>query len=387
MTRRTLLTTLAALGFGGGAARTVGADSKAAKPAPVASAKLNLSDAEWKARLTAEQYHVLRQEGTEPPGTSALNREKRKGTYHCAGCELPLFSSATKYESGTGWPSFYQPSARRGRTQDRLQIDFSAHRVSLRAMRRPSGPCVRRRPARRRASATAITAWRSNLCRRQHERAALLVALLDRCRIAAGAAFAQIKAREAGSAGQPSRIDRDRHVCRRMLLVHRGRLRQSRRRDLDDVGLHRRQDRQSHLRQRVGRQQRARGSGAGGLRPEQGDVLQAARVLLAHDRSDDQGSAVLRLRQPLPNRDLHARRTAAGVGGSVEKSAEQQQAVSRADRDRDRQRNTVLSGRGLSPGLLQEKSGALQVLSRQLRTRRAPEATVGRTGGSNSAAF
>ncbi len=70
---------------------------------------MTLSDAEWKARLTAEQYHVLRQEGTEPPGTSALNREKRKGTYHCAGCELPLFSSATKYESGTGWPSFYQP--------------------------------------------------------------------------------------------------------------------------------------------------------------------------------------------------------------------------------------------------------------------------------------
>jgi peptide-methionine (R)-S-oxide reductase len=70
---------------------------------------LNLSDAEWKKRLTSEQYHVLRREGTEAPGTSALNREKRQGTYHCAACELPLFSSATKYESGTGWPSFYQP--------------------------------------------------------------------------------------------------------------------------------------------------------------------------------------------------------------------------------------------------------------------------------------
>ena len=107
MTRRSLLTTLAALGLGGGAAHTVNADTKGGKAS--GTAKVSLSDAEWKARLTAEQYRVLRHEGTEPPGSSALNREKRKGTYHCAGCELPLFSSATKYESGTGWPSFYQP--------------------------------------------------------------------------------------------------------------------------------------------------------------------------------------------------------------------------------------------------------------------------------------
>ena len=113
MTRRTLLTTLAALGLGGGAARTIGADSKASdakasKGTAGSVAKVNLSDAEWKARLTAEQYQVLRREGTEAPGTSALNKEKRTGTYHCAGCELALFSSANKYESGTGWPSFYQ---------------------------------------------------------------------------------------------------------------------------------------------------------------------------------------------------------------------------------------------------------------------------------------
>ena len=107
MTRRTLLTTLAALGLGGGAAHTMGADPK--NKASGGIAKLNLSDAEWKARLTAEQYQVLRRDGTESPGSSALNREKRTGTYHCAGCELALFSSATKYESGTGWPSFYQP--------------------------------------------------------------------------------------------------------------------------------------------------------------------------------------------------------------------------------------------------------------------------------------
>lgn len=114
MTRRTLLTTLAALGLGAGAARTIGADSKgadskSAKSNPGNIAKVNFSDAEWKSRLTSEQYHVLRREGTEAPGSSALNREKRKGTYHCAGCDQPLFSSTTKYESGTGWPSFYEP--------------------------------------------------------------------------------------------------------------------------------------------------------------------------------------------------------------------------------------------------------------------------------------
>lgn len=62
---------------------------------------------EWKKLLTPAQYHVLREHGTERPGTSPLNQERRKGLYSCAGCDLPLFSSETKYESGTGWPSFY----------------------------------------------------------------------------------------------------------------------------------------------------------------------------------------------------------------------------------------------------------------------------------------
>jgi peptide-methionine (R)-S-oxide reductase len=74
---------------------------------PVVVGKLALSDAEWKRRLTPEQYDVLRHEGTERAGTSALNGEKRKGTYVCAGCDLPLFTSDAKYESGTGWPSFF----------------------------------------------------------------------------------------------------------------------------------------------------------------------------------------------------------------------------------------------------------------------------------------
>jgi peptide-methionine (R)-S-oxide reductase len=69
----------------------------------------NLSDADWRKRLTPSQYDILRKHGTERAGTSPLNHEKRKGTFACAGCDLPLFSSDTKFESGTGWPSFYQP--------------------------------------------------------------------------------------------------------------------------------------------------------------------------------------------------------------------------------------------------------------------------------------
>jgi peptide-methionine (R)-S-oxide reductase len=67
----------------------------------------NLSESEWKNRLTAMEFDVLRKEGTERPGTSPLLDEKREGTFVCAGCGLPLFKSDTKYESGTGWPSFY----------------------------------------------------------------------------------------------------------------------------------------------------------------------------------------------------------------------------------------------------------------------------------------
>jgi peptide-methionine (R)-S-oxide reductase len=68
-----------------------------------------LSDAEWRRRLSPQQYAVLRQASTERAGTSPLNKEKRKGTYLCAGCALPVYSSAAKYESGTGWPSFWKP--------------------------------------------------------------------------------------------------------------------------------------------------------------------------------------------------------------------------------------------------------------------------------------
>jgi peptide-methionine (R)-S-oxide reductase len=66
-----------------------------------------ISREEWKERLTDDQFRILRKEGTEWAGSSELNKEKREGTYICAGCRLPIFTSEQKYESGTGWPSFY----------------------------------------------------------------------------------------------------------------------------------------------------------------------------------------------------------------------------------------------------------------------------------------
>ncbi|PZU51486.1 MAG: peptide-methionine (R)-S-oxide reductase [Thauera sp.] len=97
MNRRQLLGLLAQHGLG-----LASLPLRADAPAP-----LKLSDAEWKKRLTPAQYAVLREEDTERPGSSPLNAEKRRGTYHCAGCDLALFSSNAKYESGTGWPSFH----------------------------------------------------------------------------------------------------------------------------------------------------------------------------------------------------------------------------------------------------------------------------------------
>ncbi len=68
-----------------------------------------LTDAQWRERLTPEQYAVMRQHGTERPGSCGLLREKRPGAFHCAGCDTPLFVGGTKFESGTGWPSFDSP--------------------------------------------------------------------------------------------------------------------------------------------------------------------------------------------------------------------------------------------------------------------------------------
>ena len=100
MNRRHFVTALAGLFAVHGA-------TSAQSPSGARIEKLKLSDEEWQKRLTPAQYDVLRREGTERAGTSPLNGEKRKGTYVCAGCDLPLFKSETKYESGTGWPSFF----------------------------------------------------------------------------------------------------------------------------------------------------------------------------------------------------------------------------------------------------------------------------------------
>jgi peptide-methionine (R)-S-oxide reductase len=90
------------------AGTVVAQGAKPAAPGPTPKIEpLVLSDAQWRQRLTPEQYAVLREEGTERPFTSTLNNEKRKGTFHCAGCDLPLFKSEMKFDSGTGWPSFF----------------------------------------------------------------------------------------------------------------------------------------------------------------------------------------------------------------------------------------------------------------------------------------
>ena len=118
MTRRHLLALLSAIGF---APRLAGAQPQAAPPGVE---PLRLTDAEWKKRLSPAQYEVLRHEGTERAGTSLLNAEKRKGRFDCAGCDLPLFGSEAKFESGTGWPSFFTalPGAVVTRTDYKLII-------------------------------------------------------------------------------------------------------------------------------------------------------------------------------------------------------------------------------------------------------------------------
>ncbi|MCT0225696.1 peptide-methionine (R)-S-oxide reductase MsrB [Synechococcus sp. CS-1328] len=103
MTRRGLLASFGASLTALVGARPALAASKASDPA------WQLSEAEWKKRLSPGAYEVLRREGTERPFSSPLNKEKRKGTFLCAGCRLPLFSSTTKFDSGTGWPSFWEP--------------------------------------------------------------------------------------------------------------------------------------------------------------------------------------------------------------------------------------------------------------------------------------
>ena len=89
---------------------------------PAATPPVKRTEAEWRKLLTPEQFHILREEGTERAGTSPLNAEKRPGVFACAGCGLPVFTSLMKYESGTGWPSFFTtiPGALATRTDYKL---------------------------------------------------------------------------------------------------------------------------------------------------------------------------------------------------------------------------------------------------------------------------
>ncbi|MFF7708834.1 peptide-methionine (R)-S-oxide reductase MsrB [Pseudomonas sp. NPDC007930] len=115
LSRRQLLLTSGALGASalalGALPRLASSAAQAPEDDAVGSFEVHHSDAEWRQRLSAEQYQVLRQEGTERPYSSPLNDEHRAGSFACAGCQLALFASATKFDSHTGWPSFWAPLA------------------------------------------------------------------------------------------------------------------------------------------------------------------------------------------------------------------------------------------------------------------------------------
>ena len=89
--------------------------------------KLVLTETEWKEKLTEEAYYILRQSGTERPFSSVLNNEKREGVYECAGCNLPLFNSSMKFDSGTGWPSFTE--ALPGAFKTKVDYSFGMKRI------------------------------------------------------------------------------------------------------------------------------------------------------------------------------------------------------------------------------------------------------------------
>ena len=105
MTKRTFLGNAGAVVVGGIAALIAGRESEASAE----TFEVNLTADQWRQRLTPDQYYVLRRQGTERAGSSPLNREHRRGNYLCAGCDLPVYRSQDKFESGTGWPSFIRP--------------------------------------------------------------------------------------------------------------------------------------------------------------------------------------------------------------------------------------------------------------------------------------
>lgn len=110
------------------------ATDRAPAPSAPRADKVVKADAEWRAQLTAEQYHVTRRHGTERAGSSPLNAEKRVGTYACVCCGEPLFQSAAKFNSGTGWPSFDAPAR---------EAAVSEHEDFSHLMRRTEVRCAR----------------------------------------------------------------------------------------------------------------------------------------------------------------------------------------------------------------------------------------------------
>ena len=128
--RRTFLS-LAGTGAGAGLFGIFGC--RAAPAAAPETFAVRLTDAQWKAKLSPAAYQVLRHEDTERPYTSPLNKEHRAGTFACAGCALPLFSSKTKFESGTGWPSFWAPLPNAVAT--RTDSSFGMKRVEVHCRR------------------------------------------------------------------------------------------------------------------------------------------------------------------------------------------------------------------------------------------------------------
>ena len=92
--------------------------------------KIRVSDAEWKKLLPANVYHIMREKGTEAPGTGLYVHNTKKGTYYCAACGHPLFSSATKFDSGTGWPSFFEP-LNKGSVMEATDNDLGVTRTEI----------------------------------------------------------------------------------------------------------------------------------------------------------------------------------------------------------------------------------------------------------------
>ncbi len=107
MTRRSFIGLLSTLGLAAKPHAADAASATARAPAAPRADRLELTDDEWRRRLSPAQYQVLRREGTERAGSSPLNGEKRRGRYVCAGCDHPLYASDMKFDSGTGWPSFF----------------------------------------------------------------------------------------------------------------------------------------------------------------------------------------------------------------------------------------------------------------------------------------